>query len=135
MIESEVPEHRRAPRGLDTHAVPSPMWTPRPEDVATARITEFAEFAGTRTGRTFAGYDDLLRWSVGDLSAFWGCIWDFFEIIADRDGDVVLADDTMPGAVWFPGARLSYVEQVFRDRPDNGTALVELDEIGRQREL
>ena len=32
----------------------------------------------------------------------------------------MLADDRMPGAVWFPGTSLNYVEQVFRDRrPDD----------------
>jgi acetoacetyl-CoA synthetase len=111
------------------------MWTPRPEDIARAQITEFAEFAATRAGRDFAGYDDLLRWSVEDLPGFWGCVWDFFDITADREGDVVLADDTMPGAVWFPGARLNLVEQVFRDRPDDGIAVLELDENGRREQV
>lgn len=111
------------------------MWTPDPDDVAAARITDFAHFAQARTGRTFADYGALHAWSVDDLSAFWGCVWDYFDVVGDRDGDTVLGEDRMPGATWFPGARLNIVEQVFRDRPDDAIAILERDETGRSAEV
>ena len=29
-------------------------------------------------GLHFASYEDLWRWSVEDLEAFWGSVWDYF---------------------------------------------------------
>jgi acetoacetyl-CoA synthetase len=119
----------------------TPMWTPDPDDVARAHITEFARFAADRTGREFADYDALWHWSVEDVSGFWRCVWDFFDIVADTGADgtvlanAVLANDVMPGAVWFPGVRLNYVDQVFRDRDADEIAVVELDETGRSAEV
>jgi acetoacetyl-CoA synthetase len=103
--------------------------------VAAARITQFAVFASARTGCDLDGYAALQRWSVDDVAGFWGCVWDFFDIVAASGSDSVLAGDAMPGAVWFPGARLNYVDQVFRDRPADGIAVIESDETGRYREV
>jgi acetoacetyl-CoA synthetase len=104
------------------------MWTPDPDDVAAARITQFARFAGRRAGREFTGYEALLAWSTDDLAGFWGAVWDFFDVIAESRGDTVLAEETMPGASWFPGARLNLVDQVFRDRPEDKVAIIERSE-------
>src|SRR6476660_4309083 len=111
------------------------MWIPDPDDVASARLTEFATFAGERAGREFGTYPDLLAWSVADLDTFWRCVWDFFDVIAETGSDTVLADDAMPGAGWFPGARLNYVDQVFRDRDPSRLAVLERDEAGRANDV
>ena len=63
---------------------------------------------------TPAGYDALWRWSVGDLRAFWASIWAFFDVQSPTPWTTVLAEETMPGARWFPGAQVNYVRQVFR---------------------
>src|SRR3954468_13182947 len=107
--------------------MPDPMWRPDPADVAAAHIPEFARFAETRAGRELGTYDALLRWSADDLDAFWRCVWDYFDVVAETGSDTVLVSTEMPGAVWFPGARLSYVDQVFHDRPDDGVAIIEAD--------
>ena len=31
-------------------------------------------------GHTFASYDELWRWSIDDLEAFWASVWDYFEV-------------------------------------------------------
>ena len=112
-----------------------PIWVPDPADVASAQVTDFARLAGQRAGRDFTDYAELLRWSVEDVAGFWGCVCNYFDVIASGEDDVVLADASMPGARWFPDARLNYVDQVFRDRPDDDIALLELDESGRYREV
>src|SRR4051812_5913716 len=114
--------------------MPDPMWTPDPAAVDAARITDFARFAETRTGLEFGTYDALLHWSVDDLEAFWRCLWDYFDVIAETGSDTVLTSAEMPGAEWFPDARLNYVDQVFRDRPEHGVAIIEVDEAGRHAE-
>ena len=63
-------------------------------------------------GRDLADYDELWRWSVEDLEGFWGSVWDFFGVRAHAPYERVLAKREMPGAEWFPGARLNYAEHV-----------------------
>jgi acetoacetyl-CoA synthetase len=75
-------------------------------------------------GHTFEAYHDLWRWSTEDLPGFWGSIWDYFDVIAHEPPTAVLADATMPGARWFPGARLNFAEHVLRNGRDDELAVV-----------
>ena len=68
-------------------------------------------------------YDALWRWSVDDLGRFWRRVWDRYEVRADGDPSVVLADPAMPGARWFPDVRLSFAEHVFAGKRDDQPAL------------
>ncbi|MEP7300692.1 MAG: AMP-binding protein, partial [Caldimonas sp.] len=63
---------------------------------------------------TPAGYDKLWRWSCDDLRGFWQSIWDWFDIESPTPHETVLVEEKMPGARWFPGARVNYAQQVFR---------------------
>ena len=101
-----------------------PLWRPSEERIERANITRFAQGVGQRH-RVFTGdYRALHRWSVEHPADFWGEVWDFAEVLAVRRGDQVLADgDRMPGARWFPEARINYAENLLRRR-DEGTAVV-----------
>ncbi len=70
-------------------------------------------------GLIFGTYQDLWRWSVTDLDAFWSSIWDFFKVRSSRGHERVLARDTMPGASWFPGAEINYAEHPLARRDDH----------------
>lgn len=100
-------------------AVTEPQWVPTEADIAGARVTDFARFVQQRTGVEVSDYQALWRWSVDDLAGFWGALWEYFDL-GDAPADVI-ADETMPGARWFPGTRLNYADQVVRhartDRP------------------
>lgn len=100
-----------------------PMWVPDPDALADARITAFAALASERAGRDLTAYADLQAWSTTDLEAFWGAVWDFFDVQAQERGDEVLVEEAMPGTRWFPGTRLNYVGNVFRDRPADAVAV------------
>ncbi len=63
---------------------------------------------------TSAGYAELWRWSVADLGAFWGSIWDYFDVRSPTPYSTVLEQEVMPGAKWFPGAQVNYAAQVLR---------------------
>ena len=69
-------------------------------------------------GLEFADYDELQRWSVTDLEAFWASIWDFFEVKAHAPYTAVLDSTAMPGASWFPGARLNFAEHLVGEDED-----------------
>ena len=112
-----------------------PAWQPSAETVRAARITAFAEWLAAERGLRFPNYDALWRWSVTDLEGFWGAIWDWFAIPAASPPMRVLADARMPGARWFPGATLNYVDQVFRHVTDRRPAIVARNEAGVDREL
>jgi len=77
-----------------------------------------------RWGVQAADYDELQRWSVTERERFWQSIWSFCGVIGDAPGETVLLDgERMPGARWFPDARLNFAENLLRRR-DRGTALV-----------
>ncbi len=93
----------------------TPLWTPTPAQVEQANLTRFMRFAGERHERKFDDYAALYDWSVRESERFWTAVWDFCEVRAAARGEVVLADgDKMPGARWFPQARLNYAENLLR---------------------
>lgn len=108
------------------------QWTPTPQDIADAQVTAFARFVAERTGRTFDDYHALWQWSVEDTEGFWGALWDYFELGERAE---VLADAEMPGARWFPGATLNYVDQVFRNARTDRPAIIGVGEDGADREV
>lgn len=105
------------------------LWTPDADRVARANLTAFRTWLRTHRGvDTGDEYHDLWRWSVADLDGFWGAIWDYFDIAASVPPTAVLADRTMPGADWFPDARLNYAEHVLRQGTSGGDALLSCSE-------
>ena len=74
----------------------------------------YQDWLRTQRGLVFDDYDALWRWSTTDLDAFWQSIWDYFAIQSPTPHSAVLAQNTMPGAQWFPGAQVNYARQVLR---------------------
>jgi acetoacetyl-CoA synthetase len=93
------------------------------------------EWLERRRGLRFEGYHDLWQWSIYDVEAFWASIWDFFEVRAERPYKRVLGRREMPGADWFPGARLSYAEHIFRGRDDATVAIIHESELRARGEV
>ena len=53
------------------------------------QITRYTRWLERERGLKFdptttAGYDAMWRWSVSDLSAFWGSMWDYFDLQSPR---------------------------------------------------
>jgi acetoacetyl-CoA synthetase len=90
------------------------LWEPPADARETSRMGHYMSWLERERGLTFADYAALWDWSVNDLDAFWRSIWDYFQIIAHDEPTSVLADASMPGAVWFPGATLNYAEHILR---------------------
>ncbi|MGI8778957.1 MAG: acetoacetate--CoA ligase [Solirubrobacteraceae bacterium] len=97
------------------------LWEP-PADLR--ERSDMARFMAERGAEDYAA---LWRWSVDDVPAFWAAIWERYE--AGGAFDEVLADASMPGAVWFPGARLNYAERLFRGKPDERVAILHASEL------
>lgn len=106
-----------------------PDWTPLSSD-PTARIVDFAAHASSYAGRDLAAddpaaYDELQRWSVEDLDGFWRAVADFLGLHLPGPA---LAEERMPGAVWFPEARVNYAAAALADRPADEVAVVGVTE-------
>ncbi len=103
-----------------------PLWQPSAQRIADAAMTRFARRAAAETGLELADYADLWRWSVDRPDAFWSMLWDFGDVIGARGARVLVDGDRMPGARWFPDARLNFAENLLTRRPvdDRADALV-----------
>jgi acetoacetyl-CoA synthetase len=101
-----------------TYAIDNtPLWKPNPATVGDTRMAQFIQAMG------HGSYADTWQWSVEQPEQFWTQVWRFCGAVGER-GEVVLADgDKMPGARWFPLARLNYAENLLKER-DAGEALV-----------
>src|SRR5580658_4675584 len=100
------------------------LWTPSAAQVEDANLTRFAKWLAHERGLEFADYDELWQWSVTQLEEFWQAIWDYFGIESSARHTRVLGKRTMPGAEWFPGARLNYAEHVLRNERAGTDALL-----------
>ena len=113
----------------------APLWRPGAERIAQAELTKFSDFVVERFPEIdLPTYEALHQWSITNTTDFWRCIWDYSGVIASRDSDVVVRDlQKMPGASWFPDARLNFAENLLRRRGDQ-TAIVSLLENGVRTE-
>ena len=91
---------------------PGILWTPPADVRETTEIGRFLAWLEQERSLAFPDYEALWRWSVADLEGFWSSVWDFFAVKAQTPYSTVLASDTMPGATWFPGARLNFAEHL-----------------------
>lgn len=78
----------------------------------TPQIRLYQNWLRDTRGLTFDSYDELWRWSVTDLDAFWQSIWDYFEFHSPTPHTHVLSRREMPGAQWFPGAQVNYAQHI-----------------------
>ena len=111
------------------------LWEPSPAVKQAAKITAYTEWLKSHYGRDFASYDALWRWSVDEPEAFWASLWDYFDIRSATPYEKVLSGHAMPGAKWFSGARLNYVDQVFRHVDAQRPAIVFRNESGAHEEI
>lgn len=101
----------------------SPVFAPNAERIAATRLSAFMHFAQSRCDRPLTDYDTLWRWSVDEIEQFWPLVWTFCGGVGDLGEKVLEEGERMPGARWFPNARLNYAQSLLARR-DDGDALV-----------
>ena len=115
--------------------ISKPLWQPTPEQVALASITRFTQEAESQWGRTFRDYRTLHDWSVKQPEEFWISVWDFCGILAATRGKRVLERlSAVPGARFFPDARLNFARNLLHRR-DDGLAICFRSEDRVERSL
>jgi acetoacetyl-CoA synthetase len=118
------------------------LWEPSEEARRSARVARFMAERG------FGSYEELWRWSVTDIDAFWDAIWSHFDVVGERGDRPVREGDpddwgaparsgaAMPGVRWFPGATINYARNALRpDRDPDTTAVVFRSETGGEQTL
>ena len=105
------------------------LWEPSEEYKSRANITRYLQFLRKEKGLDFHSYDDLWTWSVTNIEDFWASLWEFYGIRSSSPHEQVLTERKMPGARWFPGAKLNYAEHVFRWTTADAPALKFQSEI------
>jgi acetoacetyl-CoA synthetase len=92
-----------------------PLWTPSPERISRANLTRFIHEVDERWSLHVSDYRALWEFSVERPEHFWQSMWEFGGVVAETRGDrVVDGLDRMPGARFFPDARLNFAENQLR---------------------
>jgi acetoacetyl-CoA synthetase len=120
---------------MSAAATPPILWEPSEQLAAGSALAGYTEWLRAERGVGVESYDELWQWSVDALDEFWSSIWDYFDVRASTPYAAVLGSREMPGAEWFPGARLSYAEHVFRNRDDAQVAIRHASELRALSEL
>jgi acetoacetyl-CoA synthetase len=97
--------------------VTAPLWTPSPERAAQTAMARFMREVG------IGDYAALHQWSIDHRVEFWSRMWDFCGVIGEKGGETLIDGDRMPGARWFPQARLNFAQNLLRRR-DGAEAMV-----------
>ncbi len=95
----------------------NPLWRPNPQTVGETRMAAFIQAMGR------GDYAATWQWSVDEPAAFWNALWDFAAVHGEKGQEILVDGDKMPGARWFPQARLNYAENLLARR-DASEALV-----------
>lgn len=105
------------------------LWRPDMAALGLANETAYRQWLEAEYGLVFNGYAELWAWSVENIEDFWQSVWRYFNIVSTAPYETVLASRSMPGADWFPGARLNYAEHVLRNEAGGGEALLHESEL------
>lgn len=112
-----------------------PIWVPDPQVANRSQLAAFTRLVERDYGIELPSYQDVWRWTVEHLEQFWDLVWRYGHVVGERGDGPALADAVMPGATWFPGARLNYVDQVFTGRRPDAIAVVEASEDDPTKEV
>jgi acetoacetyl-CoA synthetase len=108
---------------------PELLWTPSPEWIERTTLTRYTRWLKRRYGVECEDYQQLWQWSVTELEDFWSSVVEFFDVRFSTPPQRVLGERQMPGAKWFPGARLNYAEHIFRGKDPAALALQHASEL------
>jgi acetoacetyl-CoA synthetase len=112
-----------------------PIWQPSAERIAATRLTAFVEAAARRWNRALAGagYSSLHAWSIAHPEEFWTSVWEFGEVCGEMGSVIVVDREKMPGAKWFPEAKLNFAANLLRRRDDSDALVFWGEDKSRRR--
>ncbi len=109
---------------------PEIIWQPSNEIKKSSNLSRFIEFANQQYSKSIkTEYQDIWNWSVNNVESFWSLMWDFSEIKGSKGTKISENIGLMPGARFFPDAKLNYAENLLR-AANNAIAIEEFREDG-----
>jgi acetoacetyl-CoA synthetase len=92
----------------------TPLWSPSRKRIEATALAGFMQTAASRADRALESYRELHAWSVEDREGFWSLVWDYCGVVGDKGQRVLVDGDRMPGASFFPDAKLNFAENLLR---------------------
>ena len=113
------------------------LWTPQKERYDASTMAKFERHLHKENNLTFSNYNEMWKWSISDLEAFWHAISQFFGMRFFEAPQMILRSKDMPGAEWFPGAKVNYSDQALShsDRLSEQIAFVSISETFKRKEI
>jgi acetoacetyl-CoA synthetase len=113
----------------------TPLWQPSKKNVEQTQLYQFMQKINQSHSLSLSSYSALHQWSVTHSEHFWVDLWDYCQVIGSKGEEPYLIDnDKMPGAQWFPSAKINFAENLLRFRDDR-TALIFRNESNTRIEI
>ncbi len=112
------------------------LWQPTEAFANNSNVSHYIHWLKEKAIVDVRDYNELWNWSVTDIEAFWGSLWDYFEIISDTPYEKVTDSLEMkPGNSWFTGSKVNLAEHVLRNERAGESALFYLSELQELKEM
>ena len=112
----------------------TPLWSPSPERQARTNMTAFMRLASERWHTQLSDYESLYQLSIDRSNDFWRLMWEYGDIVGEMGKRTIENPGQMPGARYFPDARINFAENLLRRR-DEAAAIVFWGESGVRRTM
>lgn len=111
------------------------LWAPSTEFLRSSNMAAFMTWLAENEAQEFSDYTSLWQWSVESPEAFWGAIWNYFDICSDQPFSQIMSSRSMtPGVSWFQGSRVNFAEHILRHGGDS-SAITSMAEDGEIHKL
>ena len=93
------------------------LWRPSSKIKEESNLNQFIKnFVDEFKNQSDVKYEELWKWSIEKPEKFWDSIWDYSNVLGEK-GEILLKDkDKMPGARFFPNAKLNYTENLLKNK-------------------
>ncbi|MDM9647472.1 acetoacetate--CoA ligase [Rhizobium sp. S163] len=100
-----------------------PLWIPSRASVEASPIFAFMQKCNRDFGLSLSTYGELHEWSVAERAKFWTAVWEFCGVKGERGERVLVDDEIMLDARFFPDATLNFAENLLSGEGD-GEAII-----------
>lgn len=100
------------------------LWKPSDERIKDSNLKKFMNFLDRKYSLKFENYNQLYKFSIDKSEKFWGCFWEYAQIINSQkytsvSNKAIPRYLKIPRPEWFPGAKLNYAENLLRYRDEH----------------
>ena len=96
------------------------LWRPSSKIKEESNLNQFIKnFVDEFKNQSDVKYEELWKWSIEKPEKFWDSRWDYSNVLGEK-GEIRLKDkDKMPGARFFPNAKLNYTENLLKNKNEH----------------